>query len=91
MANPLLVAEPSAAPRRRVTLPILLGIVGVTVFVATEAFAGAVASAWAIAGLMHLSETVFFSLAAILCLGAAALTAWAGKLAYVSETHPDNN
>ncbi len=81
----------AAAPRHRVTLSILLGIAGVTVFVATEAFAGAVASAWAITGLMHLSDTVFYSLAGILGLGAVVLTAWVAKLAYVSETHPDNN
>ena len=91
MSSQLSASDTTRAERHRLTFSIILGIVGVTLFVATEAFAGAVASAWAISGLMHFSDTTFYSLAGVLGLGAAALTAIAARLAYNAETHPDNN
>ncbi|MCC0033128.1 MAG: hypothetical protein H6890_08280 [Brucellaceae bacterium] len=74
-----------------VTLSIILGVIAVTVFVATEAFAAAAVGAWAISGLFHLGQTIAVGLLAVFGLVAAAATIKTALLAWAAERHPDNN
>ncbi|MAW87748.1 MAG: hypothetical protein CMJ42_14600 [Phyllobacteriaceae bacterium] len=83
--------QPAVPARRIVNAAVLAGIAGTTLFIATEAYAAAVLSAWAVGGLFHFGKVATLVLGAVLVAGATAATVAAARLAWQAETHPDNN
>ena len=84
-------AVPPSRPSVPVTFSIVMGVIGVTIFVATEAFAAAAAGAWAISGLLHLGQSVALVLLVAFGLVAMIATAKTAMMAWAAERHPDNN
>lgn len=77
--------------RRIVSLAQIVGIAGVTLFVATEAVASAAAGVWAFSGLLGLNTVGTTIVGLILGLPTLYLIGRVLVLAYEAETDPENN
>lgn len=64
-----------ARPTARVTALVWLNAISVTILVATELVGLSASLDWAVAGLFHLSDVIFYGLLAIL-LAASAAASW---------------
>ena len=82
---------PAVPVRRVVNAAVIAGVAGTTLFIATEAYAAAFLSAWAVGGLLHLGAVATLVAGGIFAIAATAATIAAGRLAWQAETHPDNN
>ncbi|MFP1631466.1 hypothetical protein ACLB6G_06990 [Zhengella sp. ZM62] len=83
--------QPAVPAQRIVNAAVLAGIAGTTLFIATEAYAAAVLSAWAVGGLLHFGRVATLVLGAVFVAAATAATVASARLAWQAETHPDNN
>lgn len=83
--------QPAIPVQRIVNAAVIAGVAGTTLFIATEAYAAAVLSAWAVGGLLHFGQAATLVLGGVLAVGATAATVMAARLAWQAETHPDNN
>ncbi|PHP68252.1 hypothetical protein CSC94_06265 [Zhengella mangrovi] len=77
--------------RRVVNAAVIMGVVGMTLFIATEAYAAAALSAWAVGGLLHLGQTTTLVIGGLFAIGATAATVASARLAWHAETDPENN
>lgn len=84
-------SQTAATALRVVNAAVIAGVAGTTLFIATEAYAAAVLSAWAVGGLLHFGQAATLVLGGVLAVGATAATVMAARLAWQAETHPDNN
>ena len=82
---------PVISARRVVNAAVIAGVIGTTLFIATEAYAAAFLSAWAVGGLMNLGHIATLVIGGLFGLAATAATVAAARLAWQAETHPDNN
>lgn len=84
-------ATPVMPARRVVNAAVIAGVAGMTLFIATEAYAAAFLSAWAVGGLMHLGHVATLILGGLFAAAATAATVASARLAWQAETNPDNN
>ncbi len=84
-------AAKSSRTDRVITLSTIIGAVSITIFVATQAFAVALMTAWAISGALGAgprSSLVLYG-AAIVCALIATAVTW--RFAWDAETRAENN